>query len=70
MDPPSSWGLRNADQVRAEMNGNATCLSQVPDRDSIHVYVECDENDGYEDDLECEEESTVQLASLAPTDEW
>ena len=52
------------------MNGNATCLSQVPDRDSIHVYVECDENDGYEDDLECEEELTVQLASLAPTDEW
>lgn len=39
-------------------------------RDSIHVYVECEENDGYEDELEDEEEIPLELSSLAPTDEW
>ena len=40
------------------------------DRDSIHVYVECEENDGYDDELDFEEEIPLELASLAPTDEW
>ena len=40
------------------------------DRDSIHVYVECEENDGYEDELDFEEEVPLDLSSYAPTDEW
>ncbi|XP_028399121.1 ras GTPase-activating protein 1-like isoform X2 [Dendronephthya gigantea] len=39
------------------------------ERDSIHVYVECEENDGYEDELDFEEEIPLDLSSLAPTDE-
>ena len=40
------------------------------DRDSIHVYVECEENDGYDDELDFDDEIPLDLSSLAPTDEW
>ena len=40
------------------------------ERESIHVYVECEETDGYDDELDIEEEVILDLSSFAPTDEW
>ena len=40
------------------------------DRDSIHIYTECEEADGYDDELDFDEEIPLELSSLAPTDEW
>ena len=40
------------------------------DRNSIHANVECEENDGYDDELDFDDEIPFDLSSLVPTDEW